>query len=247
MMTNAKENVNTKNLTKMRTIKKGKLTFYFGIEQGTQEWLDLRSQLVTCSNSLALCDKGRTHAVEINRQHATRKTPNENEYAIRGHLLEGEIRGRLEEAFNNDEQEIISCSFITHEDFPGAGYSPDGILIDAKTKEFIAPIEIKCFNDVTRHWNKKLKKFDYEVKNKHKLCCEDVHNIPLENRMQFEMEMLLTATDHVIVVLYNPDADTKHGVPILKIHEYTPEKFHDEDGKEYYAYRERVKERLLER
>ena len=35
-------------------IKSGKLTFYFGIEQGSQEWLDLRADKVTCSNALTL-------------------------------------------------------------------------------------------------------------------------------------------------------------------------------------------------
>lgn len=233
-------------MAEVEKIKQGKLTFYYGIEQGTQEWLDLRSQLVTCSNSLQLCDKGRTFAQEINRQHAARKTANGNEYAERGHVLEDEIREKLEAVFNNDEHELVSCSFVTNSDFPGAGYSPDGIIRDKKTGKFIAPIEIKCFNDVTKSWNPKKHGFDTHIKNKHKECCEDVKNIPLENRMQFEMEMVITETDSVIVVLYNPEADVENGVPILKIHTYTPEMFHDEEGNEVFAYRERVKERLLE-
>lgn len=230
----------------MKKIKQGKLTFYYGIEQGTQEWLDLRSQLVTCSNSLALCDKGQAHAREINRQHAARKTPNGNQYAERGHVLEDEIRDKLETVFNNDQYELMSCAFITHDDYPGAGYSPDGIIVDRKTGEFVAPIEVKCFNDVTKIFNKRTGFVETHYKNKHKECCEDVHNIPLDNRMQFEMEMVLTETEQLMVVLYNPEADTAHGVPMLKIHTYTPEIFHDEDGNPYYAYRERVKERLLE-
>lgn len=250
MTANAKQNV-TKNVAKnpataIQKIKQGKLTFYFGIEQGTQEWLDLRSQLVTCSNSLALCDKGQVHAREINRQHAMRRTPNGNEYAERGHVLEDEVRELLEREFNNDEYELMSCSFITNDDYPGAGYSPDVILVHKPTKRFLAPFEIKCFNDVTRVWNKKKRRYDLRIKNKHKECCEDVNNIPLENRMQFEMEMVMTETDMVMVVLYNPNADVEHGVPVLKIHRYTPEKFHDEEGNEVYAYRERVKERLRE-
>lgn len=226
-------------------VKQGKLTFYYGVEQGTQAWLDLRSQLVTCSNSLALCYKGGEHAREINRQHAKRTTPNESKYTLRGHILEDEIREKLEEVFNNDTQELVSCSFITNEDYIGAGYSPDGIIRDKKTGEFIAPIEIKCFNDVTENWNRKTHMYEKKVTNKHKSCCESVENIPLENRMQFEMEMLITETEQLVVVLYNPEADIEHGVPILKIHTYTPEKFHDKDGNEVYAYRERVKERLL--
>lgn len=165
---------------------------------------------------------------------------------MRGHILEDEIREKLEEVYNNDEYELISCSFITNDDFPGAGYSPDGIVRNRQTGEFLFPIEIKCFNDVTKVWDKKGQKFKTEIKNKHRDCCKDVHNVPLENRMQFEMEMVITETDAVLVVLYNPEADTANGVPVLKIHNYAPEKFHDEEGNEFYAYRERVKERLLE-
>lgn len=207
----------------------------------------MRSQLVTCSNSLALCDKGRAHAQEINRQHARRKTPNGNQYAERGHVLEDEIRARLEETFNNEYLELKTCSFITNEDYPGAGYSPDGIVCNRKTGEFLYPIEIKCFNDVTKHYNPKTHKYETVVQNKHRDCCADINNVPLENRMQFEMEMVITETEAVLVVLYNPEADVDNGVPVLKIHNYTPEKFHDDEGKEVYAYRERVKERLLEK
>lgn len=223
-------------------IKQGKLTFYYGIEQGTQEWLDLRADKVTCSNAEILCAKGKRAAKEVNRQHAARKTANGNEYAERGHVLEDEIRGRLEATFNNEEHELVSCSFITHDDYPDAGYSPDGIIRDKKTGKFIAPIEIKCFNDVTKNWDKTNKCWVYHTLDKHKMCCEDVKNIPLENRLQFEMEMLMTGTDSVLVVLYNPEADTKAGVPILKIHQYFPEQ--TDEG--VCLYRERIKERLLE-
>lgn len=227
-------------------VKQGKLTFYYGIEQGTQEWLDLRADKVTCSNAEILCAKGKRAAKEVNRQHAARKTANGNEYAERGHTLEDEIRERLEAVFNNEEHELVTCSFIMNEDYPDAGYSPDGIVRDKKTGKFIAPIEIKCFNDVTKSWNPRAKDFDIRIKNKHKECCENVKNIPLENRMQFEMEMLLTETEQLIVVLYNPEADTKHGVPILKIHTYTPETTTDENGEICYLYQNRIKERLLE-
>lgn len=227
-------------------VKQGNLNLYYGIEQGTQEWLDLRSQLVTCSNSLALCDKGKSFAVEINRQHAARQSPNGNGYAERGHVLEDEIRERLAHAFNNDRFELVSCSFITNDDFPGAGYSPDGIVRDRTTGEFLFPIEIKCFNDITTTFNKKLGIYEEKVKDKHKKCCEDVMNIPLENRMQFEMEMLITNTDEVLVVLYNPDADTGKGVPILKIHNYTPQMYHDEKGELKPAFRNQVAAQLRE-
>lgn len=229
----------------VKKIKQGHLTFYFGVDQGTQEWLELRSELITCSNSLVACSKGPKYSREVNRQHAKRTTPNGNHFTERGHILEDEVREMLEREFNNDQFELMSCSFITNDNYPGAGYSPDGIIMDRKTKQFITPVEIKCFNDYTEYYSKKEHKVLKEYKGKHKNCCEDVMNVPLENRMQFEMEMLITDTDKVLVVLYNPEAEVDKGVPVLKIHQYEPEKF-VEDGKEVYAYRETLKEQLLQ-
>lgn len=228
--------------TNIEVRKQGDLTFYYGIEQGTQEWLDLRADRVTCSNAQKLCEHGVEYAIEINRQHAARLTPNGNQYAERGHVLEAEIKELVEEAFASADTEPITCSFITNEKYPLAGYSPDWIIVDKKTKEFIAPVEIKCFNDVTEQNGKKIQK------NKHALCCEDPRNIPLDNRMQFEMEMLMTNTEQLMVLLYNPDADTDNDVPKLKMHVYTPEVRHrigaDGEEEEYYAYRERLEELL---
>lgn len=232
-------------MTKIRTETQGKLTFYFGVEQGTQEWLDLRSSYVTCSNALSLCCKGKNFAKEKNRQHADRSSPNASASTMRGHLLEDEVRGKLEELFNNEQHELITCSFITNSDFPGAGYSPDGIIRDRKTQEFIAPIEVKCFNDVLLDWNPQTRRMEKTYPYKHRECCKDVYNIPLENRLQFEMEMLITETTQLMVILYNPDADVEHGVPVFKMHIYEPEVRHKKDGTAYFAYQERIAEQIL--
>lgn len=231
---------------KLKTIKQGKLTFYYGIEQGTQEWLDLRADKVTCSNALDLCFKGKKTAIERNRQHAERMTPNGNQYAERGHVLEDEVKKLLEENFNNEVHELLSCSFITNDDYPDAGYSPDAIILEKGTGKFIAPVEVKCFNDETERWDKKQKTFVKQKSDKHALCCEDIANIPLENRMQFEMEMVMTETEKLLVVLYNPDADIEAGVPKLKIWQYTPEEAVDENGVPCHVYQQRIKQRLLE-
>lgn len=230
---------------KIRTTTQGDLTFYYGIEQGTQEWLDLRANRATCSNAQKVCEKGVKFAIEINRQHAARKTPNGNQYAMRGHVLEDEIKERLASFFNTEDLKLVSCSFITNSNFPHAGYSPDWLVVDKNTGVFVAPIEIKCFMDETERVDYKTGETRVIAKNKHKECCEDVHNIPLENRMQFEMEMLMTDTWQLLVILYNPDAD--EGVPQFKMHVYTPEERTRANGEKYYPYRERLEQRLKER
>lgn len=224
------------------TVVQGPLTFYYGFEQGTQQWLDFRSRYATCSNALLISEKGLNAAIECNRQHAARRTPNGNDYAERGHVLEDEIKEKLAEVFNNEHQKVINCSFITNEAYPLAGYSPDGIVVDAHTNEFIAPIEVKCFNDWTEVYDKKtgqLVKRTHTQKHTH--CVEDIKNIPLDNIMQFEMEMLMTNTEQLLVVLYNPEADP--GVPQLKIHVYKPFTM-TVDGERRMVYREKLAKRL---
>lgn len=244
------------NAQETRKVKQGKLTFYYGIEQGTQEWLDLRANRATCSNAKAVCEKGVKYAIEINRQHAARKTPNGNQYAERGHVLEDEVKERIQQTFETEDLELVSCSFITNDDYPHAGYSPDWLVVNKHTGKFVAPIEIKCFNDKTERFDKKTGTVKEFEKWKHKECCESVRNIPLENRMQFEMEMLMTETEELLVILYNPDAE--EGVPQFKMHVYTPETrmyqecFTDEDGSEVVKanvieiYQKRLIERLTE-
>lgn len=229
----------------IKKVKQGKLTFYYGIEQGTQEWLDLRANRATCSNALKICEKGVKFAIEINRQHAARITPNGNQYAERGHVLEDEIKERIDSFFDTEHLELVSCSFITHDDYPHAGYSPDWLVLDKATGKFVAPIEIKCFMDKTERYNTKTGETVIITKDKHKACCESVENIPLENRMQFEMEMLMTDTTELLVILYNPDAE--EGVPQFKMHVYHPEQRVKADGSKYYLYRERLAQRLSEK
>lgn len=220
------------------TRRQGKLTFYYGIEQGTQEWLELRSNRATCSNAFGLCYHGKNFAKNANLQHAIRTSPNGNEYAERGHALEAEVKERIISQFTQDGSQfdvVDDCSFITHDDYPNAGYSPDAILVDKETGEFFAPIEVKCFNDITERKVQGTAMRKFIRTNKHKMCCEDPKKVPFEYRMQFQMEMLMTDTDLLLLVLYNPDAEP--GVPVLKIHQIEREE----------RYINRIRERLLEK
>lgn len=226
----------------IKKVRQEHLTFYYGIEQGTQEWLELREKYATCSNAGRMLEHNVVFAKNVNVQHATRQTPNATQYTERGHILEAEVKQALEAQFNTDTQAIVDCAFITNDKYPLGGYSPDGIIIDLQSKKFIAPIEVKCFNDYTLQFDKakgtKVKKYSW----KHKKCCEDLTNFDFDYRMQFEMEMLMTDTTDLLVVLYNPDAED--GVPKLKIHHIHPFVLIGEDGKPHMVYREALAEKL---
>lgn len=216
------------------------MTFYYGVEQGTQEWLELRKNRATCSNAYILCANGKNRSRYANYQHAVRTSPNGNDYAKRGHVLEYEIKEKLVRQFSEEGSQfriITDCSFITHDDFPGAGYSPDAFLVDKDTGLFLIPIEIKCFNDIVeRKIVKNGKRMKYFVRtNKHKKSCEGLKNVPFDLRMQFQMEMLMTDTEELLLVLYNPDAE--EGVPVIKFHVVKREE----------RYINRLRERILEK
>lgn len=214
-------------MSKISKVRQGKLTLWYGIEQGTQEWLDLRANRATCSNAFALCVHGKEYSKNVNLQHADRSSPNENKYAIRGHLLEAEIKERLvaELCNENSRFELLDCSFITHDDYPDAGYSPDGILVDKETGELYAPIEIKCFNDITEQESKDVKGLKtFKKPDKHKKSCEKLRGVPFKYRMQCQMEMLMTDTHLLLLVLYNPDAAP--GVPVVQIHQVEREEIY---------------------
>lgn len=229
-------------MSKVRTVKEGHLTFYYGIEQGTQEWLELREKYATCSNAGRMLEHHIDFAKEVNRQHSKRTTANATEYTERGHVLEAEVKELLEAQFNNDTQAIIDCAFITNDRYPMGGYSPDGIIVDLETQKFVAPIEVKCFNDWTWRYDRRKGTRVKHYSWKHKRCCEDISNFDFDYRAQFEMEMLMTDTRDLLVVLYNPDAEGD--VPKLKIHHIHPFSVLGADGKQHEIYREALAEKL---
>lgn len=194
----------------LKTIKHGKLTFYFGIEQGTQEWLDLRKNKVTCSNALTLLTRGKNFCIEANRLSAERTTPNGNTYAERGHIIEDETREMLNEQLKASGFKLVTCTFITHDDYPDAGYSPDGLIVPLDLEnwweydEFV-PAEFKAYNDVTERQTAggKVEKFRSD---KHRKAAADVNEVPLVARCQCQMEMLMTNATQLFLILANPDA-----------------------------------------
>lgn len=190
---------------------KGKLTFYYDVVQGTQEWLNTRQGRITCSNALLLMNKGKNACMEANRLAAERLTPNGNFYAERGHVIEHEMKQAYNEQLKSRNLTLAECGFITNTDFPEAGYSPDGLICplcsdgepDLENIEGLA--EFKAYNDIvikdegTPNERKVLTC-------KHRQACLDIMKVPPQAIAQCNMAMLLTETEAVYLFLCNPEA-----------------------------------------
>lgn len=218
--------------------KKGKLTFYYDIEQGTQEWLDARKGRVTCSNALMLMNKGKNACMEANRLSADRLTPNGNFYAERGHVIEHEMKQAYNAELAKRSLVLAECGFITSDDFPEAGYSPDGLICplvdgepDLENIEGLA--EFKAYNDIVERDG------EQTLTCKHRQACFDILKVPPQAIAQCNMAMLLTDTQAVYLFLCNPDAaETDKKIKKLlerkaELEKISPEKRSKNDVKEF--------------
>ena len=108
------------------------------IEQGTQEWLDLRLGLITCSEIKTIRADGSGAQTYINGLAYERITGESssvfagNEWTERGHELEIVARYLYSQKTGNQVDQV---SFIKNHGF---GYSPDGLVND------LGAIEIKA-------------------------------------------------------------------------------------------------------
>lgn len=205
------------------------------VTQGTQEWLDLRTGRVTCSNALLLLEKGPLACLAANADAAARITPNGNFYAERGHALETDIREAFEKELSKDGLELLEAGMITNSKYPMAGYSPDGLIVykNDPLTDFQAIVEIKAYNDYVDRKNN-TGEMQKTYVGKHARACESYDNVPLEARIQIQMELLISEAPECYLILTNPDADAD--VPKVKIYTVKPDK----------KIQARLKEKLLE-
>ena len=186
----------------------GPLHLYDGIEQGSQEWLELREDKVTCSNAYDLLVRGPLFCMKKNRTAATRLTPNGNSYADRGHAIEADVKRLFNNTMAQSGYEIADFTFMTNDFFPSAGYSPDGLIVDGDGDSnfcnFI-PVEVKAYNDVTTN----PRTGETRTPNKHIKAVESFDNVPINAQCQVQMEMLLTGADRMFLLLANPECVDK--------------------------------------
>lgn len=181
----------------------GKLSFYYGIEQGTQEWLNLREGKITCSNAKTLLYRGKKACLDANKRAAGRLRPNGNSYAERGHVVENDAKLAFNDLIAERGLKIMDCTFITNSDFPNAGYSPDGLIVDINDDDpcsFI-PLEVKAYNDYVERNGERV------YVGKHTNAVDDFKNVPMDAVYQMQMEMLMVDAPMVMLLLANPDCD----------------------------------------
>lgn len=114
------------------------IMYYHDIEQGSDEWLDVRRGILTASEMRLIMtptlrparnDKERAHMFELLGQRITGYTEPHyiSDDMLRGHEDEIEARIRYAEHF----APVTECGFVTNDDHGVViGYSPDGLVGD---------------------------------------------------------------------------------------------------------------------
>lgn len=104
------------------------------MEQGTQEWFDVRAGIVTASRAKDLMAKGQgktrlAYMYQLIGEVMTGEPVQVfkgNEHTERGHEMEPVARELYEQRVGT---EVVQTGFIrNHDDIGGAGYSPDGLV-----------------------------------------------------------------------------------------------------------------------
>lgn len=197
----------------MKTRREGKLTFYDDVYQGTQEWLNLRNGKVTCSNALTLLTKGKNQCIEANLIALNNLKVNGNWYAERGHVIEFEFRETYNKSLAGVGFKLVECGFITNDDYPDAGYSPDGLITPLNNPTMIIGLaEFKAYNDIVVRKDGRgivptgAPDEELVLTAKHRNACLEYESIPPQCIAQCNMAMLITETEVTKLFLCNPDA-----------------------------------------
>lgn len=194
--------------------------------QGSQEWLDARKNLITCSNALLLIEKGKRACLLANKDAADRITPNGNFYAERGHALEHEVREAFNAKLAEQGMELVETGILINDEYPDAGYSTDGLVVykGDPIQEYQAIIEIKAYNDIVERTgdletiknklqqDEKIVGYNTATQTariyvgKHAKSCASYDNVPAVAQAQIQMELLISEAPKCYLILYNPDA-----------------------------------------
>lgn len=116
----------------------GRVVYHYDVEQGTAEWMKLRTGLLTASEmdriltptlKVANNDKTRQHLYELLAQRITGYVEETYESwdILRGR--EDEMEARL--VYSREYEPVTECGFITNDEWGfKLGYSPDGLVGD---------------------------------------------------------------------------------------------------------------------
>lgn len=160
------------------------------VKQGTPEWHELREGDYTGSNADKLL-QGNRSVIEKGRVTAYAKAGGKewggNFSTKRGHILEDEAIELYEQIKGVSVQRP---GYVKNSKYPGAGYSPDGLLPDRT-------IEVKAFN-MKRHYDN------------HKY-------VELKVMAQAQFGELICEKDLCDLLLYNPDVPAESALLIVTI------------------------------
>lgn len=159
--------------------------YYYKIEQGTEEWKDIRKGKMTASNAQAIATAGKGLETYINDVMAefyanAEKRGYSNVHLEAGHELEPVARDLY--AFEKGV-EVKQCGFIEHSEFVGA--SPDGLIEDD------GGLEIKCPDNKTH--------FQHIILKEKAIAASYI--------WQIQMNLLITGRKYWDYVSYSPNYD----------------------------------------
>jgi hypothetical protein len=167
---------------------------YHNVEQGTDEWFDLRVCKMTASKAGTIQAQGKGLETYIKRLLAEKYSISQRENYSNSHIqrgieLEPFARKHYEEIHG---VEIVEYGFVTNSKYKNVGVSPDGKIKGEKgLVEFKAPNDEKYFSMI-------------------------VDDLPPDNDYiwQCQMQMLVMEHDFAILCNYNPNFKN---IPMLEL------------------------------
>lgn len=119
-------------------------------EQRSQEWLDLRDNMITASDiASAIGDNHYETPDALVKKKVLRTKWAGNAATAHGTLLEPIVRDLYDARFGRKSHEI---GLVTHRDYPWLGASPDGVTEDGILIEIKCPLTRKIDSKVPKHY-----------------------------------------------------------------------------------------------
>jgi hypothetical protein len=169
------------------------------VEQGTEEWQQLRADLYTGTGADKLLSySGQVKIVNgVVSSYALSEITGfrGNFHTRRGHKLEDEA---LELYALITKHHVSRPGFITNSKYPECGYSPDGLDDDLDL-----PLEVKAFEE-----SKHMAMFNAK---------RPIGQIPLKVVSQVHFGQFIWEKKGARLIIYNPDLDAKFALKIIDI------------------------------
>ena len=119
-------------------------------EQRSQEWLDLRENMITASDAASAIGESRYESEDaFVKKKVLRTKWAGNAATEHGTRLEPFVRDLYDQKFNRKSHEI---GLVQHREYPWLGASPDGVTEDGILVEIKCPISRKIESKVPKHY-----------------------------------------------------------------------------------------------